>query len=108
MGPAPKRRTHLLPQAVLTTHWSTRVFLCVSASLRRKTGRRCIIVIVKRVQLYLDKRLLDVIKVHARISKSTVSDVVTQVLQEKYFSPRRIEILKSMVGLWKDRDDKVT
>ena len=53
---------------------------------------------MKRTQLYLDERLLDVIKVHARISKSTVSDVVTQALREKYLSPRRIEILKSMVG----------
>jgi hypothetical protein len=60
---------------------------------------------MKRTQLYLDERLLDVLKVQARISKSTVSDVVTQVLREKYLSPRRIEILKSMVGLWKDRND---
>ena len=59
---------------------------------------------MKRTQLYLDERLLDVLKVQARISKSTVSDVVTQVLREKYLSPRRIEILKSLVGLWKDRD----
>jgi hypothetical protein len=60
---------------------------------------------MKRTQLYLDERLLDVLKVQARMSKSTVSDVVAQVLREKYLSPRRIEILKSMVGLWKDRDD---
>lgn len=60
---------------------------------------------MKRTQLYLDERLLDVLKVQARISKSTVSDVVTQVLREKYLSPKRIEILKSMVGLWKDRED---
>ena len=59
---------------------------------------------MKRTQLYPDERLLDVLKVQARISKSTVSDVVTQVLREKYLSPRRIEILKSLVGLWKDRD----
>jgi hypothetical protein len=31
--------------------------------------------------------------------------VVTHVLREKYLSPKRIEILKSMVGLWKDRED---
>lgn len=63
--------------------------------------------LVKRTQLYLDERLWAVIKVHARISKSTVSDVMRQTLQEKYLSPRRTDILKSMVGLWKEHDSKV-
>ena len=60
---------------------------------------------MKRTQLYLDERLLDVLKVHARISKSSVSDLVAQTLRDKYLSPRRIEILMSMVGLWKNRED---
>jgi hypothetical protein len=60
---------------------------------------------MKRTQLYLDEQLWEVMKVHARISRSTVSDLVRRALRDKYLSPRRAERLKSMIGLWKDRTD---
>lgn len=60
---------------------------------------------MKRTQLYFDEDLWDVVELQARLAKTSVSELVRQALREKYLPAKRAEILKSMIGLWKDRDD---
>ncbi len=62
---------------------------------------------MKRTQLYLDERMWKVLEILSRQSGSSVSELVRQAVREKYLAPgqNRGAVLRSVVGLWKDRDD---
>jgi len=62
---------------------------------------------MKRTQLYLDEDVWKVLQIVSRQSGSSISDLVRQAVRERYVGARtnREQVLKSVVGLWKDRRD---
>lgn len=70
-------------------------------------GRRCIIYIVKRTQLYLDEAVWKALQIHARQSHCTISELVREAVREKFLDStvKRKEALLSAIGIWKDRTD---
>jgi len=55
----------------------------------------------------MDEDIWKVLEIKARETRSTISDLVRAAVREKYLaSPiRKTELLKSIAGLWHDRDD---
>jgi len=62
---------------------------------------------MKRTQLYLDEDVWKVLQIVSRQSGSSISDLVRQAVRERYVGAKtnREQVLKSVVGLWKDRRD---
>jgi hypothetical protein len=62
---------------------------------------------MKRTQLYLEESSWKLLQIRARQQGCSVSDLVRRAVREKYFAggTGRQEILRSVVGLWKDRSD---
>jgi hypothetical protein len=62
---------------------------------------------MKRTQLYLDDDLWQTLRVRAKQSGSTVSELVRDALRKTFLdsSANRERVLRSVVGLWKDRTD---
>ena len=63
--------------------------------------------IVRRTQLYLDEDIWQLLRMRARQSRSTVSELVRQAVRQAFVeSPRNRElVLRAAVGLWSDRTD---
>jgi len=62
---------------------------------------------VKRTQLYLEENVWKVLQILSRQSGASISDLVRQAVRERYVGGKtnREQVLKSVVGLWKDRRD---
>jgi len=62
---------------------------------------------MKRTQLYLEEDVWKVLQILSRQSGTSISDLVRQAVRERYVGGKtnREQILKSVVGLWKDRRD---
>jgi hypothetical protein len=60
---------------------------------------------VKRTQIYVEEALWQVMTLQARRKKTSVSEIIREAVREKYWPARRKELLKAMVGLWRDRHD---
>jgi hypothetical protein len=62
---------------------------------------------MKRTQLYMEEDVWKVLEMNAREQRRSISDLVRQAVREKYLSSpsRKREVLKAIVGLWRDRDD---
>ncbi len=62
---------------------------------------------MKRTQLYLEEDVWKVLQIVSRQSGASISDLVRQAVRERYVGGKtnREEVLKSVVGLWKDRQD---
>ena len=61
-----------------------------------------------RTQLYLDEAIHARLRDLARKQKRTVSDLVREALQRAYGAggpDERLQTLKAIRGLWRDRDD---
>ena len=60
---------------------------------------------MRRTQLYLDEETWRELRVRARQSGSTVSELVRQAVRREFLgSPKQRErVLRSVVGLWSDR-----
>ncbi len=82
-------------------------FIVTTRIARRLRAKRCTIYIMRRTQLYLEDELWKVLKVKAKQSSSTVSELVRKAVREKYVAntSERKAALLSAVGLWKDRTD---
>ena len=72
-----------------------------------RPGRRCIIYIVRRTQLYLDDQLWGALHARARAEKTTVSELVRQAVRERYFGSQqqRMTAMQRFVGIRKSRPD---
>jgi hypothetical protein len=62
---------------------------------------------MRRTQLYLDEDLWNALHFHARLSGSTVSELVRKAARDKYMGnpEERRAAMEGIVGLWKDRRD---
>ncbi|HLN01785.1 MAG TPA: CopG family transcriptional regulator [Bryobacteraceae bacterium] len=62
---------------------------------------------MKRTQLYLEEHVWKVLQILSRQSGTSISDLVRQAVRERYVGEKtnREHVLKSVVGLWKDRRD---
>lgn len=62
---------------------------------------------MKRTQLYLDEDVWKALHIHSRQHKTSISELVRQVVGEKYGrSPGdRRQAMQALVGLWKNRED---
>jgi hypothetical protein len=62
---------------------------------------------MKRTQLYMEEDVWKVLEMNAREQRRSISDLVRQAVREKYLAnpARKSELLKGIVGLWKDRAD---
>jgi hypothetical protein len=62
---------------------------------------------VKRTQLYLEDDLWQVLKVRARQSGSTMSELARKALRDAYIGTaiNRQAAMTGIVGLWRGRDD---
>ena len=62
---------------------------------------------MKRTQLYLDEDLWKVLRVHARLFRTSISALIRQAVREKYgaSSAKRKKAMQAWVGIWKDRKD---
>ena len=62
---------------------------------------------MKRTQLYLDEDVWKALHIHSRQHKTSISELVRQVVGEKYGrSPGdRRKAMQALVGLWKNRED---
>ena len=62
---------------------------------------------MRRTQVYLDDDLWKYLQVQAEVKDTTVSDVVSSTLREKYDQDRerRKEAFEAVIGLWADRTD---
>ena len=62
---------------------------------------------MKRTQLYLEENVWKVLQILSRQSGASISDLVRQAVRERYVGGKtnREQVLKSVVGLWKDRRD---
>jgi Arc/MetJ family transcription regulator len=62
---------------------------------------------VRRTQLYLDDDLWTVLRLQARIEKTTISELVRRAVRERYSVDRekRKRAMEAVIGIWKDRTD---
>lgn len=62
---------------------------------------------MRRTELELDDDLFEVLETRARLEGSTVSELVTQAVRERYVAgtEERRAAMMGIVGLWKDRTD---
>ena len=62
---------------------------------------------MRRTQLYLDEELWKVLRVRARESGSTVSELVRQAVRQVFVgsAKNRERVLRSVVGVWSVRTD---
>jgi Arc/MetJ family transcription regulator len=62
---------------------------------------------MRRTQLYLDDDLWTVLRLQARIEKTTVSELVRRAVRERYSVDRekRKQAMEAVIGIWKDRTD---
>jgi hypothetical protein len=62
---------------------------------------------MKRTQLYLDEGIWKLLQIRARLSGTSISELVRQAVRDKYgISPaKRREAMQAVVGMWKDRTD---
>lgn len=62
---------------------------------------------MKRIQLYLDEDLWQELRIQAKQSRSTVSELVRQAVRDTFVrSPaRRKQAMQAVIGLWRDRTD---
>jgi hypothetical protein len=57
--------------------------------------------------LYLDDDLWTVLRLQARIEKTTISELVRRAVRERYSVDRekRKRAMEAVIGIWKDRTD---
>lgn len=62
---------------------------------------------MRRTQLYLEDSTWSALRILAKSSGSTISELVRQAVREKYLKggKSRGEVFESVIGLWEDRDD---
>jgi hypothetical protein len=62
---------------------------------------------MKRVQLYLDEQLWKSLRVQARNTGTTVSELVRETLRERYWGDlqKRKQAMQALIGRRKNRDD---
>jgi Arc/MetJ family transcription regulator len=62
---------------------------------------------MRRTQLYLDDDLWTVLRLQARIEKTTISELVRRAVRERYSVDRekRKRAMEAVIGIWKDRTD---
>jgi len=62
---------------------------------------------MKRIQVYVEDEVMKVLRVRARQSRRTISDLVREAVREKYLTSavERKDALLAAVGLWKNRPD---
>ncbi len=62
---------------------------------------------MKRTQLYLDEGIWKLLQIHARASRTSISELVRQAIREKYgvSAEKRRQAMQAVVGMWKDRTD---
>jgi Arc/MetJ family transcription regulator len=62
---------------------------------------------MRRTQLYLDDDLWTVLRLQARIEKTTISELVRRAVREHYSVDRekRKRAMEAVIGIWKDRTD---
>ena len=62
---------------------------------------------MRRTQLYLDDDLWKALHARARLSGSTISELVRKAVRERYLGrlDQRKRAMQAAVGLWKDRED---
>lgn len=61
---------------------------------------------MKRTQLYIEEETWKRLKAVARVTRTSVSELVRQAVKEKYPDKEsRRKALLGIVGLWKDRTD---
>jgi hypothetical protein len=62
---------------------------------------------MRRTQLYLDHDLWTTLKAKAKRDGTTISDLARVAARDKYIHSReqRIADMKSVIGLWKERDE---
>jgi hypothetical protein len=55
----------------------------------------------------MEEDVWKVLEITAHEQRRSISDLVRQAVREKYLSSpsRKSQVLKSIVGLWRDRDD---
>jgi hypothetical protein len=70
-------------------------------------GKRCILYIVKRTQLYLDDDLWNALHSQARREKTTISDLVRRAARERYLNGReeRARAMQAIVGMREERPE---
>jgi hypothetical protein len=63
--------------------------------------------IVKRTQLYMEEDVWKTLEMTAREQRCSISGLVRRAGREKYVSSpsRKSELLKAIVGIWRDRND---
>ena len=62
---------------------------------------------MKHTQLYLDEDIWKVLRVHARLFRTSISALIRQAVRDKYgISPaKRKKAMQAVAGMWKDRTD---
>ena len=60
-----------------------------------------------RTQLYLEQKDLDILRLQARQTGETISELVRRAIRERYSgdAERRKAAMRAIVGMWKDRTD---
>ncbi|HEV2421115.1 MAG TPA: CopG family transcriptional regulator [Candidatus Acidoferrales bacterium] len=62
---------------------------------------------MRRTQLYLDDDIWKALHVQSRQRRTSISDLVRQVVRDRYGSSpaNRRRAMTALVGMWKDRND---
>ncbi|MCH7827074.1 MAG: hypothetical protein IIC75_03715 [Bacteroidetes bacterium] len=59
---------------------------------------------MKRTQIYIDEDLMQILKIQSKLKSKTVSEIIRNVLKEKFLKRRqRKQFFSNAVGLWKSK-----
>lgn len=58
---------------------------------------------MRRMQIYLDEEVYEVLRTESKARKTTISNLIRQALQERYApGHKKDELLDGLYGIWKD------